>query len=135
MPQVSNELGSQYWEASATGPVVQADLTNWSGLPAVPATILAAGNYTSNVLYSDGFRTIAAGVTSSQAGAISIQRYIDRAGLVPQGAAVSSTLVAATPNVVNISDGLACQSFKVVITNTGGSTANITNFGLLLNAY
>ena len=135
MPKGSTELGTEYWQPSTTGPVIQTDLTTWAGTPPVPSTIAAAGNYTSNVIYADGFRTLAAAVTSSQAGAISIQRYLDLAGLVPQGPAISASLVAATPQVVNVSDGLAFQSFKVTITNTGGSTANITNFGLLMNSY
>ena len=135
MPQVSSELGTQYWEASATGPVVQADLTTWSGTPPVPPTINAASNYTSNVIYSDGYRSLGAGVTSTQVGAISIQRYLDRAGLVPQGPPISTALAAGVPNVVNVQDGVPFQSYTVKITNTSGSTATITNFCLLMHAY
>lgn len=134
MSQVSNELNTQYWEPVATGPVGQADITAWPGTPPPPGTIAAAGNYTSNVIIADGFKAIAAAITSTQAGAISIQRFIDRAGTIAQGAAISTTLVAATPAVVNSNDGLPFQSFVVKITNTGGSTATITNFALLLNA-
>lgn len=136
MPQSSNpsELNTQYWEPTATGPLFQVDLTAATLVPPPPATIAAAGNFTSNVINADGFRAIAAAVTSSQVGAISIQRYIDKAGTIAQGAAISTSLVASTPAVVNSNDGLPFQSFTVKITNTGGATANISNFALLLNA-
>ena len=133
MPQASTELNSQYWEPVATGPVAQADVSSWA--PLVPtSTIAASGNFTSALVYADGFKNIAAGVTSTQAGAISIQRYIDKAGLIAQGAAVSTSLTASTPGVVNVNDGLPFQSFVLKITNTGASTATITNFACLLNA-
>jgi hypothetical protein len=134
MPQISSELNAQYWEPFAAGPVAQTDISAWAGLPPPPATIVASGNYTSLLIVADGFKALACGVTSTQAGALSIQRYIDKAGLIAQGPAISSTLVAATPNIVNSNDGLPFQTFKVIITNTGGATATISNFGLLLNA-
>lgn len=134
MPIVSNELNAQYWEPVAQGPVAQADITQWAGLPPLPATIAASGNYTSNVVISDGFKVIGVGVTSSQAGSISIQRYLDRAGLVTQGAPITAAITAATPAVANVADGLPFQSFKITISNTGGSVATISNVAVLLNA-
>ena len=133
MPQVSNELGSQYWESMAIGPVAQADISAWSAL-GVPSTVPATGSWNSNLLRSDGFKMISVGATSSQAGTLSIQRYLDAAGLVAQGAAVSQSLSAGTPAVVNVVDGLPCQTFKITITNSSGSVATITNFACLLNA-
>lgn len=133
-PSIPSEFSTQYWEPCATGPVFQVDETTWPAITPPPGTIAAAGNYTSALIPADGFKNLACGVTSTQTGAISIQRYIDRAGLVAQGAAISTALVASTPAVVNANDGLAFQSFTVKITNTGGSTATITGFALLLNA-
>lgn len=133
MSRVSTELNSQYWEPFAQGPVAQADLSQ-TIQPALPATIAAGGNYTSSVLASDGFKAIAAAVLSSQAGAISIQRFVDVAGTLPQGAAISATITGGTAQVVNSNDGLPFQSFTIEITNTSGSVANITKFALLLNA-
>lgn len=133
MPQTSSELNSQYWEPVATGPVAQADVSTWA--PLVPSpTIIASGNYTSALIYADGFKSIAAGVTSTQTGAMTIQRYIDKAGLVAQGTASTVALTASTPAVLNVTDGLPFQSFVLKITNTGGATATITNFACLLNA-
>ena len=135
MPQISSELNSQYWEPVATGPVAQADISAWSGVGGPPATIAAGANFTSPTIIADGFKLIAAAVTSTQAGAISVQRYIDRAGTIAQGAAVSTAITGGTPAVVNVgSDNLPFQSFVLKITNTGASTATISGFALLLNA-
>jgi hypothetical protein len=134
MPQVSNELGSQYWEPVATGPVAQCDISAWPGTPVPPAQIAAQSSFTSNVIVSDGFKAIAVGVLSTKAGSISIQRYLDRAGLVPQGAPITAAITAATAQVCNSNDGLPFQSFKFTIANTESAVANLTNFACLLNA-
>lgn len=131
------ELLTQYWEPAATGPVVQADLSAWSGLsgsgpPA--ATIGAGSNYTSGAIVAPGFKSIAVGVTLNQTGTITIQRYIDRAGLVPVGAPITAALVATVANWATVNDGLPFQSFKFIIANTSGSLGNVSNFGCLVNA-
>lgn len=134
----ASELLSQYWEPGGVGPATQADLSAWAGLSAAGppgATIGAGGNYTSGVIVCPGFKSLAVGVTLSQAGTITIQRYIDKAGLVPIGALVSTTLVAATANWATVNDGLPFQSFKFVISNTSGSVGNVTNFGALAQSY
>jgi hypothetical protein len=98
----------------------------------LPATIAASGNVTSNLIYSDGMQVAAIGVTSSQTGVITVQRYLDDAGTAKQGAALTANLTAATAQVLNITDGVAFASFTVNISNTGGSTANLTNLAILL---
>jgi hypothetical protein len=135
MPQVSSELNAQYYEPVATGPVAQCDISAWAGLnPPPPASIAASGNWTSGIIVADGYKAIAVGVLSSQAGAISIQRYLDRAGNVPQGPAISATITAAAAQVCNANDGAPFQSFKITITNTGTVAATLSNFACLLNA-
>ena len=135
MPRVSSEVNSQYWEPVSTGPIAQVDLSSSAVLGTVPSSIVASGSWTSNVTPTDGFQVIAVGVTSSQAGVLSVQRYLDIAGLVAQGGPVTQAMTAATPAVLNCSDHAPCQSFKISITNASGSTAaNITNFACLLNA-
>jgi hypothetical protein len=142
MPNTGTESTGQYWEPVAQGPVAQVDLLNTdpnllAGTPTIlptTGTIAAAGNWSSGVVYADGFKAIAVGCTSSQAGAITIQRYLDRLGTVPVGALASATLIAATPQWLTVNDGLPFQSFKMSITNTGGSAAIVTNFGALLSA-
>ena len=134
MPQVSNELGTQYWEPVGTGPVAQADISAWTGLPPPGATIAASSTYTSNVIVADGFKAIGIGVTSSQAGTITIQRYLDRAGNVPVGAPITAALTAATAQWCTSNDGVPFQSFKFSISNSGTSAANVSNFACVLNA-
>ena len=133
MPLVSNELGSQYYEPFANGPNAQVDLSAWQYVQP-SGTIAAAGNFTSGVLPGDGFRYISVGLTSSQNGSLQIQRYLDAAGTVAQGAAVTQTLTAATAAVLNVNDGLIFRSFTIKITNTGGSPATITNFAFLMSS-
>jgi hypothetical protein len=110
MPYVSTERNSQFWE-------------------------LLAGSWTSNLISADGFRSIAAGVELTQAGTIKIQLYVDQAGNVPQGTAVSTTLTANEANSVSTYDGAPFQSFTVTITNSSGSSAaTVSDFVLLMNA-
>jgi len=130
MPLVSTEATSEFWLPVASGPQMICDLSTFGTFPPVP--IAAAGNFTSPVIPSDGFKTYAIGVTSSQAGALNVQRFLDAAGTIPQGAVSTVALTAATPAVLNISDGLLSRSFTVQVTNTGGSTATVTKFALLL---
>jgi hypothetical protein len=99
-----------------------------------PAQLAASGVYTSGLIYGMGFKVLSVGLTMDHAGTLKIQRYIDRAGLIAQGAVSSTALVAATPLVVNITDGLPFQVFTIEIDNAVGAVGNITNFGILMNA-
>ena len=137
MPIVSTELESQYWEPVGNGPVALVDISAWPGLsPSGPpgATIAASGLYQSGVIPSNGFKAIGIGVLSSQAGTITIQRYLDAAGLVPVGAPIAPTITAGTPQWATVNDGTPFRSFKFQISNSGTSAANISNFGCLLSA-
>jgi hypothetical protein len=99
------------------------------------ASIPLSSSITSNLIFSDGYQLAAIGVTSSQAGAITVQRYMDDAGTIKQGAALTASLTASTAQVLNITDGYPFASFTVNISNTSGSTtANLTNLGILLQA-
>lgn len=134
MPQVSTELNAQYWEPVAQGPLAQLDLSaNAAAIP--PATLAATtGTFTSIAISADGFKVIALAVKTTGAGALSLQRYVDKAGTIAQGAVITASLVANTQLVINADDDLAFQSFTYTITNTAGATATLSNFALLLNA-
>lgn len=134
MPRTSDELSAGYYEPVAVGPVAQADISAWSALGGPPATIADSGSWTSNLLPTDGYKVIAVGVTSSNAGVLSVQRYLDTLGLVPQGSPITFSLVAATAGVINVMDMAPCQSFTIGITNGSGTTATLTKFACLLNA-
>jgi len=145
MPLVGSQATGQYWEPVSQGPVAQVDLLSGPGanpnlvgvtLPTTGTIPATSGTWVSGVIASDGFKSISVGATSNQSGGtITIQRYLDRAGLIPVGAPIASgAFVAATPQFVSVNDGVAFQSFKITIANTAGSAATITNFGLLLSA-
>jgi hypothetical protein len=124
--QTMNDQGNQVNPGGAMQVLVPA------AVHGLPATIAASGNVTSNLLFSDGMQVAAVGVTSSQGGTITVQRYLDDAGLIKQGAALTATYTANTAQVLNITDGNPFASFTVNLSNTGGSTANLTNLGILL---
>jgi hypothetical protein len=88
----------------------------------------------SSLIATEGFSQIAVGVTASQAGTLSVQRYLDAGGTVVQGAALQIALVANASANLDIMDGKLFASFRVTITNSTGSTSNLTNFALLLQA-
>jgi hypothetical protein len=98
----------------------------------LPATIAASNHATSNMIFSDGMQVGAVGVTSTQAGMITVQRYLDDAGNIKQGAALTQAITANTPAVLNITDGNPFAAFTVDISNTGGSQATLSNLGILL---
>jgi hypothetical protein len=126
-----DELTAEFFDIKSVGPVAQADLSTFA---APPATILTTVTWTSPLIYADGFKALSVGVQLDQAGTVQIVRYVDAAGLVPQTAVTGTVLAGGTPNVYNVNDGLPFQSFKVLIHNTSGSTANVTNYVLLMNA-
>jgi hypothetical protein len=98
----------------------------------LPSTIAASGNITSNLIFTDGLQIGAVGVTSSQGGVISVQRYLDDAGLVKQGEPLTANLTGTIAQVLNITDGNPFASFTVNISNSGLSTATLTNLAILL---
>jgi hypothetical protein len=100
---------------------------------ALTSAIPLSSSITSNLILSDGMKAVAVGVKSTKAGAINVQRYLDDAGLVPQGAALTAALIANTAGVLNVTDGNPFASFTVNITNTDVSNpAALTNLAILL---
>jgi hypothetical protein len=78
---------------------------------------------TSPLLLAGGYPKIAIGATSSATGSISVQRYLDQAGTIPQGPALTQSLTAGAAGVLNINDGAPFQSFTVTI--AGGTLSNV----------
>jgi hypothetical protein len=135
MVMITSERTSQYFEPEAVGPVTQIDLSlDAAQTGVIPATVVAGTPFSTILLTADGFKAIAAGCILSTAGTIVIQRFIDAAGTIPQGAAISATLAAGVANSVSVNDGAPFQTYTVTITNTGAGSANLTGFTLLLNA-
>lgn len=88
------------------------------------------GNGLSNLQQACGYKALAVGATSSATGVLSVQRYIDAAGTIAQGAAITANLTAGTPGLVNITDDAPFLSFTVSVSGTG----TLTNVAALLNA-
>ncbi len=98
-------------------------------------SIAESSNVVSNIVLTGGYKNISFGITSSQAGSVSIQRYLDQGATIKQGAAITGSLSSATALTVNNNDGAAFQSLIITISNSSGSTtANLTNLLLLLQS-
>lgn len=99
-------------------------------------TIAASSENNSEIVLSGGYKSFCVGLTSSQDGELSIQRYIDREGNVPQDNNDPFTIsfVATQPVSLNVSDGKPFQSIKITVSNSSGSIATISNFLLLFQA-
>jgi hypothetical protein len=121
-------------EGLERGPVQQVLLTA-TGM-GLAVSVLASANVVSALLQMNGWQRFTVGLTSSQAGTLSVQRYLDIAGTIPQGAAVTAALTAATAAVVNAGSDLApCASVQVTVSNSSGSTtANLTLVGAILQS-
>ena len=100
----------------------------------LPSSIAGSSSVQSSLIVTEGFSLISAGVTASQAGTMSIQRYLDAGGTVVQGAASQVSLTANTAANLDVLDGKPFASFILTITNSSGSTSNLTNFALVLQA-
>ncbi len=97
-------------------------------------SVAASGTSASNIILNGGFKSFAFATKSTEAGSISIQRYLDQAATIPQGAAITASLTANTDAVANNVDGKPFQSMIITVSNSGGSTATLTNTLLLLQA-
>lgn len=84
----------------------------------LPLTGTGAPTFTagvSQVIPTGGYPRIAVTITSSASGTLSVQRYIDAAGTIPQGAPVTAALTAATSATLNIADMAPCQSMTISV--------------------
>lgn len=95
-----------------------------------PASIADGATWSSDLIPA-ALGGVIAGVTSSHAATLTIQRYADLAGLVPVGPLLSQALSAATPAWTGVADGLPYLSFAVSIVNSAGAAAAITNAAIL----
>lgn len=133
MPWASAETTGEYYQTQAQGPIMLTTPAYATGnLP--PVTLAVSASWNSGILASDGYKSLAAGVTSSLTGTLTIQRYLDPGGTVAIGSLASVSLVAATAASLAVNDGTPFSSFRIVLTNTGAGTTTITNFFVLLAA-
>lgn len=114
------------------GQVLQVDLEpNDIGLA---TSIVGNGSVVSNLIIMNGYKAFAFACNSSQNGSVSIQRYLDQAGTILQGAALTVSLTGGTANVLNNSDNHPYQSMQITVANSAGSIATLTSTMLLLQS-
>ena len=99
---------------------------------AYPATIAASGSWQSGYVPYNDLNAVSAAIKSTEAGELTLQRYLDNAGNIPVGAAVTATITAGTVATVSVNDGVAATSFQVTATNTSGSAATISDTAIVL---
>ncbi len=97
-------------------------------------SVPSAGSVQSAILGSYGWQKGSVGVKSTQAGTLSVQRFLDAAGAIPIGAPISAVLIGGTANSVSWTDGIPYASFKITVSNSGGSAATLSNVAVLLQA-
>lgn len=130
MPEVLSHLDTH--DYVDCGPKLQKLLT--AANIGLPASVPASGSVISAPILSSGYSAFAVGVTSSQAGTVTVQRYLDTAATIPQGAPLTANLTAASAGVVNATDGAPFASFTVRVSNSGSAAASLSNVGVLLQA-
>lgn len=109
----------------AEGPAWQAQVPAAS--LAIPVSISASATFTTAAIRTYGNPHLAIAATLSQAGTLSIQRYVDQVGSIVTGAAVTQALVAATPAVLDNLGTVVAQSFKLSIINSATVAATPSN--------
>ena len=97
-----------------------------------PATIAAGGSWLSGYIAYNDLNAVSASAKSTQAGALTLQRYLDSAGNIPIGTAFTATLTAGSLATVSANGDVAAAFFQITITNTGGSVATITDTVIVL---
>ncbi len=81
----------------------------------LPASISASSQVQSSLIVTEGFSLISAGVTASQAGVMSVQRYLGASGTVPQGAPVQVSLAAAIAANLDVLDGKPLRRLQIPV--------------------
>lgn len=106
----------------------------------IPTSLLTATTYTSPILplfnanpfmgTLTGFGATVVALHSSQVVTITVQRYLDAAGLIPVEAAASVATTANTAAYVVSNAAAPAYYVGFTISNASGSTATITNPGV-----
>ena len=127
----SNPAGATpVWIAAIAG---RGTITPIPPTPA-PATLAASGGgatWASGAIPCGGIPALAVSAELDHTGTLSLQRYIDVAGTVPIGAAITQAMTANAIATIWVRDGLPAASFQVTVVNTGGVLANLTNVNIL----
>jgi hypothetical protein len=136
MAEVRLPFTPQSFDVAVQGPAYQAVVVvgTLAGEISWPATIAAAGTFTSGVIPTGGMTHVALGGTLTQTGSLEIQPYVDAAGNTPSGAASKVALAANTGSVLDVNVGVVMGSLTVSILNTGGAAGTLTNPVLVMQS-
>lgn len=130
-------MGQIKTQMNANTPVDIGSVLQCQLLPAdigLGISILASGNVISNAIITGGYKNFTFVMQSTQNGTISIQRYADQAATMPVSTAITGSITANTALDVHSTDSVPYQSMIITVSNSGGSTATISNCMLLLQA-
>ncbi len=97
----------------------------------IPTTIAASGNWNSGAIIQVMNPVIGVTCQSSQTGNITIQKYANLAGTIATGTPVTTALSAGSIVSALDDDTQPFLSFSVNISNTGASTADVSNITIL----
>jgi hypothetical protein len=127
----------QFWSSDGTpdGALTAASQPQqFSPTPSTPfpAIIAANSSYSSGVIPAAGLSRVAFGLTLAQAGELTVSRFLDEDGTIKAGADSTLALVATTPAVLDLNDGMLFASFELTITNSAGVGAGLSNTVILL---
>lgn len=99
----------------------------------VPTTIPDAAVWNSGLMQGMGYMNLSVSVEFTNNGVLSVQRYVDQAGIVPQGTPITVTVIPEIASVLNVGDQIPFGSFTVSLANEDATDGTVTNFYILLN--
>jgi hypothetical protein len=126
---------AEYQQIWAHGPkaefVPAALITSLQSAGSIPAS----GSFTSPLFSADGYYDFSIGLTSSQAGNLTLLRFIDDAGTTALDGGQTVALTGGTPAVPTVTDGKPFAACEVKVTSTGSSAATLSGLAVLTSAH
>lgn len=99
----------------------------------IPTTLAASSTWSSGLIFSDGYRYLTVGATSSQAATLTVQQYLDTAGTIPR-TAITATMSANTAAILDISDLKPFVTYTVSVINGSSLASTLSSFALIMSA-
>ena len=117
-------------DVSITGPPSAVELT--AAELGLASEVPGSGSISSGVVPTYGAPRLAVAAALSEAGSVSIQRYLDKSGTIATGPPLNAALSANAIAIVDNNDGTSFQSVVVEISNTTSTAAELSAFMLVL---
>jgi hypothetical protein len=97
------------------------------------APVIVGGGFSASLILSSYYFPHLVFNAVSSAGVIfSLQRFINKAGTIPQGAPTLGTLTAGGTFLFDNADGKAFGAFQITCTNTSAATATLSSLALVM---